>query len=420
MAKCKKNEKDSLEIYEFVVAEKNQSKIESNLFQTDVKYELVALKKGSEIHSYLIEAYSSLHHGSYTSSIKDLKKFTGAINVFELSGKLIGQIVVFNGKAKNPLDNNVLKPLTAAINLFYESKNSTSKLPECNAYSSVYTEVWEDDYKKITLASTGQILGVYFLGSKYLGAYVSYMSVPYACDQAGDSFNIIQRQASYRNFFFEDHIAYDALEPCPKAVMSQLVKTSGCQIAQVLNKLNADFSKYNVNIISGYNGNPASTIRTDAFNYKITVSNGYTTATKLFRASNLLHEMVHAYFMSLKDDLSANTAVFNDFPVLFQAFVNNKYPGSTFDAHHEEMANLYINAIGSALQEYQTGIAVAESITPDQAYIDLAWGGLKGTPVYENHFKNNAIEKARVENRYNCEGTGTTKGNQIPLGKPCN
>ena len=53
----KKNEKDSLEIYEFVVIEKNQSKIESNLFQTDVKYELVALKKGSEIHSYLIEAY---------------------------------------------------------------------------------------------------------------------------------------------------------------------------------------------------------------------------------------------------------------------------------------------------------------------------------------------------------------------------
>lgn len=44
-----------------------------------------------------------------------------------------------------------------------------------------------------------------------------------------------------------------------------------------------------------------------------------------------------------------------------------------------KIANNYVAAIASALQEYQPGL-------PDQIYSDLAWAGLNGTPVFETKF----------------------------------
>ena len=130
--------------------------------------------------------------------------------------------------------------------------------------------------------------------------------------------------------------------------------------------------------------------------------------------------------MSLVDDytISQNPSVFNEFPTLFQKFVDTKYPGSKDDAHHEEIANSYVEAIGSALQEFQTGIALPYGEKPNQIYTDLAWGGLKEAPIYDKHFSNKPQEKLRIENRYASEQTGHSVGDgtpqaQTPLGKPC-
>ncbi|MDR7211330.1 hypothetical protein, partial [Flavobacterium piscis] len=68
-----KTEKDDFEFYEIEVNEKNPAIIESNLFQNELKYELIAIKKKGEIHSYLIEAYSSLKHSLFNNSIQNLK-----------------------------------------------------------------------------------------------------------------------------------------------------------------------------------------------------------------------------------------------------------------------------------------------------------------------------------------------------------
>ena len=164
--------------------------------------------------------------------------------------------------------------------------------------------------------------------------------------------------------------------------------------------------------------------------YTITVSQGYTTSTSLFRASNILHEVVHAFFMSLRDDQlsGGSSAFFNEFPVLFQAFCDAKYPpspGERADLHHEEMANSYVDAIGAALQEFQTGIAPAYGAKPDQVYTDLAWGGLKDAPIYDKKFPAGSAERLRIENRYSCESNGGTAGSgtsaqQTAIGKPCN
>lgn len=70
---------------------------------------------------------------------------------------------------------------------------------------------------------------------------------------------------------------------------------------------------------------PAATVYLAKFNYKIQISPDYTTATKLFRASNILHEMVHVYFMSIVDDYNASENPsrnydLNNFPLCFKRF----------------------------------------------------------------------------------------------------
>ena len=95
-------EKDGFEIYEIEAIEKHKSKIESNLLQSELKYELISIKNKSEIHSYLVEVYSNLNYASFSNSIQNLKNFTGTLNVYELNGTLINQLVVFNGKSTNP------------------------------------------------------------------------------------------------------------------------------------------------------------------------------------------------------------------------------------------------------------------------------------------------------------------------------
>lgn len=226
----------------------------------------------------------------------------------------------------------------------------------------------------------------------------------------------------------EDYINDAALDPCPKAILAQLKTASNCDIANIFTKLGAN-NIYSVFIVSGNAGIvPANTIQESPNNYKITMnSERYTSSTQLYKAANLLHEITHAFFMSLVDDftISQNPAVFSEFPVLFQNFVDKKYPGGKGDAQHEEMANTYVQAIGAALQEFQTGVAVAVGEKPDQIYTDLAWGGLIEAPIYGKIFPVGTTERLRIENRLASEQTGTTIGagtaqQQTPVGKPCN
>ncbi|WP_326935595.1 hypothetical protein [Flavobacterium sp. PL11] len=86
-------------------------------------------------------------------------------------------------------------------------------------------------------------------------------------------------------------------------------------------------------------GNPAQTIRTSAYNYKIYISTDYENKTKLFIASLQLHELVHANFFSLIDDclIQNNCQLLVTFPELWEYYVSvcdNQYPSS----HHPIMS----------------------------------------------------------------------------------
>lgn len=140
--------KDSTEINEIEVTEKVKSEMISELLQKEVKYELIAVKNKGKVNSYLIEAFTNLNYEAFPANIQNLNKFAGTLNVYELNGTKIGQLTVLEGKAENPLENNLLEPLKTAINLFYKPKSLTKKVPQCNSVISVYSveEVWTHRY----------------------------------------------------------------------------------------------------------------------------------------------------------------------------------------------------------------------------------------------------------------------------------
>lgn len=423
-----KIEKEDFEIYEIEVNEKKPSTIESNLFQSKLKYELIAIKNGTEVNSYLVEAYSNLNHDLYSSSIQNIKNFTGTLNVYELNGNLIGQLLIFNGTAKNTSSKNTIEPLNKIINLFNLKQNKNNKVPACYesfqvftvayAYTNHYSSVTVGNYTHLTFVKT----------TLETTTTTSYMSSPYPCGTNGDSYHILQRTSTYRDVVddvsqvIEDQIK-DSLDPCPKGVLDKLKNTTNNDIAAILKKLGTS-KVYNVNIVSDSNISRPATSAPDPSgtnSYNIKISSNYTSATGLFRASNLLHEIIHCYFFSLVDNYTAthNPAIFNDFPTLFQKFVNNRYPGSKDLAHHDEMANTYVNAIASALQEYNKSDD-PNGIIPFQVYTDLAWGGLQEAPIFKEKYPVGSSEYNRIVGRYNSESVNFTVNGQTVVGKPCN
>jgi hypothetical protein len=223
----------------------------------------------------------------------------------------------------------------------------------------------------------------------------------------------------------EHRIDITKLEPCPKEVMEKLKNATLCDIAYILEKLNVT-KVYNVNIETAEttNGDIGQTDRISKNNYNIKITPNYSNGTKLFKASVLLHEITHAYFLSIVDDYKGsnppNSAAFTDLPTLFQAYVNKSYPGTQQDAHHEQMANTYVNAIADALKEYDGNIYAQK-----QVYTDLAWGGLQKTPIFEKLFPEGNPNRDRILDRLRCESAGRsvnegTSKEQKPIGKPCN
>ncbi|MBS7252994.1 hypothetical protein [Flavobacterium branchiicola] len=224
------------------------------------------------------------------------------------------------------------------------------------------------------------------------------------------------------------NINSDQLNPCPKEVLEELKNATNCDIANVLTKLGASRAITVIIKTETPEGNkPAQTVRTNPqtrYNYTVRISPDYTSATRLFRASNILHELTHAYFMSLIDDYNStgNPVVFVDTPTLFQAYCDKKYPPKASESpnlHHKEMADTYVKAMAGALQEFQTGIPVGSGETPNQIYTDLAWGGLRGTPIYDQTFPVGSADYNRIEARYAAESNGGTSGSQTAIGKPC-
>lgn len=223
-------------------------------------------------------------------------------------------------------------------------------------------------------------------------------------------------------FLTEKQIDDSQLDPCPKGVMEQLKNTTNADIANVLAKLGAN-RLYTVNIVMKPAATYAETQRISKYNYIIRVDRERSTnGTKLYKATALIHEIIHAYFLSIVDDYNNTpSTVLPSFAELFEIYVKKEYPSSTEkqDAQHLAMANKYVDAMASALQEYDANYTV-----PFQVYKDLAWGGLSAAPIFDKTFPPGSADNIRILNRYRAESSGHaveqgTPNAQSPVGKSC-
>ncbi|WP_202701102.1 hypothetical protein [Flavobacterium sp. UGB4466] len=231
----------------------------------------------------------------------------------------------------------------------------------------------------------------------------------------------------------EKRITDKNLTPCQKAVLEKLKANKNVDIARMLARLGAN-SPYTLNIVGAGIDKPAQTIRTKdneggvvKNNYTTLISSNFETRTSLSIAGNILHEVVHAYFFSLQDQVAAqgSSAPLTKFPALFEVYIQQKAPKGAWmspDLQHKQMAETYVNAIAAALQEFQTGNTAATSI--QQEYLDLAWGGLYDTPVFDKTFPEGSTDRNRILNRLAAEQSGAdTQSNggdrQYPIGSKC-
>lgn len=219
------------------------------------------------------------------------------------------------------------------------------------------------------------------------------------------------------------------LDPCPKGIMEQLKNATNADIASILGKLGAN-SIYTVTMEMGATDvGYAKTQRISMDNYSIKVDRDrYTNSTQLFKAAALVHELIHAYYLSVVDDNNTPTTnlSLNNFSALYQAYEEKKYPGGVTVAQHDQMAKDYVDSMALALQEYYSNNSTIPYSNPSyEVFTDLAWGTLQEASIFKEKYKDGDPAKERILNRYKCESIGSavasgTPSVQYPIGKPCN
>jgi hypothetical protein len=224
----------------------------------------------------------------------------------------------------------------------------------------------------------------------------------------------------------EDNIDDSKLDPCIKEIMQKLKNITNSDIAKVLQKFEPS-TTYNVTMKMGtvLPGNYAETIKVSKNNYLTTFTQDtYTSTTKLYRATALIHETIHAYLLSVVDDYNSypTNAPFTDFPELFKIYVSKiNFVNNANLAQHEDMANKYVGAIASALEEYQDSTTmIPSSLADKQVFLDMAWSGLRGTDVYNIKFPAGSADNTRITARIAAETNGVYSQGQYAVGKPCN
>jgi hypothetical protein len=239
---------------------------------------------------------------------------------------------------------------------------------------------------------------------------------------------------SLNPFIIEKQIDDSALDDCTKGILTLLRGSQQNDIAKIFSKLGPTNSIYKVEITSssilpaGILGltdwsAPSNATAIPPYEYTIELNTPelLVGGTKLGIASTILHELVHAYFLSLVDDnyMTGNSTL-SSFPLLWNFYVGTNNSGANI-AQHNQMANSFVNAIACSLQEFQTGIPVALNGQPDQIYKDLAWGGLEDTPPF---IALSQIEKNRIRAVNLAETTNATQNANStaynPISQPCN
>jgi hypothetical protein len=440
-------------IYEIQANEKSVSSLQSNFLQNQLKYQIIQIEADEKLYSYFVEIYSNKESDIYPESIAKLGNFTGTLNTFSLKGENLGSVAVSNGQAKNISENTSLDVLTKAINSFSNNNNITKKIPLCD---KTYTQTVYEDSDRFQVWTVGTTL----ITIKYLGTVRTTTTVllPYPCDGSVDKeVLVLHRINQYTHIGggsyttngvataqrIEDNINGNALDPCTKAVLDKMKSLQQSDIASMINRFNPPASPFNINMSVGQikDNDPAVWAQTTPVNglytnVNMVFSQDYINGvgnvnrpTDLSIATTMAHEIIHAYLISLlEEDKNCGTQGICDFPTVYDAYVEytiSKDKNNTLlaRAHHELIANNYVYSIAATIQEFHTGKTVNSGF-PYQVYLDIAWGGLQGTYIFNETYPNdpthkNYKDRERILGRINAEKFGSEYGIYAPLGTPC-
>lgn len=226
----------------------------------------------------------------------------------------------------------------------------------------------------------------------------------------------------------EDKIDDSLLDECTKDILNKLKDLQQNDIAEIMKRFDRQNSVFNMNFSQVPNlvnsqgqtlyGQCTGTDTSLTYDIKLNANffknDG---ATNLGKATTVLHEIMHALIFSVVDNSSNPSPDIDDFPAIWNAFVVLK-TGTNNDNSHTIMGNHYVNIMGAALQEYDTGIPVPDGQTPQQLYTDLAWSGLFRLNM-PNPFPNlTSTDRARILSRKNAEMLNEYNNGVYPTNNP--
>nr|WP_315155112.1 hypothetical protein [uncultured Flavobacterium sp.] len=237
----------------------------------------------------------------------------------------------------------------------------------------------------------------------------------------------------------EDQIDDSLLDACTKDVLTKLKTATQSDIATMISRFSPSGSIFNIKMSTGQVIDPnnfAETAKVKGSSTDVNMvfkedyikgTNNDNPPTDLSVATTMVHEIIHAYLISLlEENKTCGASGICDFPIIYDAYVQQqitKDPNKIPEAHHELIAEKYVNSIALTIQEFHTGQPVVSGF-PYQVYLDMAWGGLIGTYVFNKTYPDdpnhkNYKERVRILARVNTEKLGSQYGIYSPIGTPC-
>ncbi|WP_395045516.1 hypothetical protein [Flavobacterium sp.] len=196
---------------------------------------------------------------------------------------------------------------------------------------------------------------------------------------------------------FNNHVIFGITKNCQKEIVKSIFSIS----SPFTNLIKQTFSlneKVNIKIYNGVNpgGNPAVTSpiifgTSDNYTINIKLDNDYLdTATNLSIVAVVLHELVHAYltYLYISGTLVATDSEYNTLQNAFMTFYNNMTP-DTFDPLDNEIHNAmdnFMSNMANSIYNYSAANSIAD--VDVQYCIDLAWGTMTGTSLFEDSLSN--------------------------------
>ncbi|MBP7174404.1 MAG: hypothetical protein KBA33_10125 [Cloacibacterium sp.] len=237
----------------------------------------------------------------------------------------------------------------------------------------------------------------------------------------------------------EDNIDDTELDACTKDVLNKLKNLVNGDITKMLNRFSPPGSIFNIKMSTGQVINPndwAVTKKTTGSSTDVNMvfnedyikgTNNINPPTDLSVATTMAHEIIHAYLISLlEENKVCGASGICDFPTIYDAYIQQqitKDPYTLPDAHHELIAEKYVETIAETIQNFHTSQSVVSGY-PFQVYLDMAWGGLQGTYIFNKNYPNdpnhkNYKDRERILDRINAEKKGSQYYSATPIGTPC-